>query len=159
MYQGQPLGQVPTHLLQRSHLLDAYAAQEHHDRIGLGRDEPEQEQVPAAAVVAFENGLAEGALLVKRHLWRSGDREQNKSDRASGCGAGERTAGRRTWLYFPRTRWWMMCDPDVLPQELQNHLPRDRTWVCHWAQLMAACGVRLAGHGGRMDDAHHPPRT
>lgn len=43
-------------------------AQQHHHRVRLRRDEAQQEDVPAATVVALQYCLTQGPVLVQRHF-------------------------------------------------------------------------------------------
>ncbi len=43
-------------------------AQKHHNRVGFSRDEPEQEHITAAAVIALQNRLSQRPVLMQRHL-------------------------------------------------------------------------------------------
>lgn len=58
-------------------------AEEHHHGIGLGRDEAQQEDIPAATVVALQHRLAQWAVLVQRHLFAFGS-DQMVHDVAAG---------------------------------------------------------------------------
>lgn len=67
--QRLPSRDIPAHVLGRWSGTTRLAAQEHNDRIRLGRDETEEEDVLCAAVVALENGIAEGGLGVKLYFF------------------------------------------------------------------------------------------
>ena len=59
----------PVHILEAALLLGTgVSAEEHHHGVGLGRDEPQQEHVAAATVVALQNGLPKGAIFVQSDL-------------------------------------------------------------------------------------------
>ena len=67
LYQRLPLVQVPLHVAQGVVLEAGVPAEEHHDPPGRGH-EPEEEDVPEAAVVAFQHGVPQRVLGVQRHL-------------------------------------------------------------------------------------------
>jgi hypothetical protein len=54
--------------LQPSPAAGSSPAQQHHHRVGLRRDEAQQEDVAAATVVALQHGLAQRPVLVQRHF-------------------------------------------------------------------------------------------
>ncbi len=43
-------------------------AQKHHNRVSFSRDEAEQEDITAAAVIALQNRLSQRSVLMQRHL-------------------------------------------------------------------------------------------
>lgn len=50
-------------------------AQQNHHGVSLGWDEAQQEDVAAAAVVALQDGLAQGPVLVQSHLLALGSHQ------------------------------------------------------------------------------------
>jgi hypothetical protein len=66
--QRLPHGEVPVLILCDRLRRAGLPTQEDDNRVCLGRDEPEEEHVPATAVVALESGFPKGRVLVQRHL-------------------------------------------------------------------------------------------
>ena len=65
---GRPLRRVPDDVLRRGHGSTRLAAEQDDDRVALGRDETEHENVLAAAVVALGRRLAERRFGVEHNL-------------------------------------------------------------------------------------------
>lgn len=62
------------------------ATQQHHDRVGLGRDEAEEKDVATATVVALQYCLSQRTVLVQCHLFGLGP-HQVVDDVAAKCTA------------------------------------------------------------------------
>ena len=62
----------PVHVLETGLLRARHTAEQHDDRVGLGRNEPKQEHVLAATVVTLQHSLSEGAVSVETHLFALG---------------------------------------------------------------------------------------
>ena len=58
----------PIHVLEAALLGAGYTTEQHNDRVGLGWDEPQQEGVPAAAVVTLEHRLTERTVSMETDL-------------------------------------------------------------------------------------------
>lgn len=65
---GGPLGEIPRGILVHRAGGTGLPAQEDDDRIRLGGDEPEEEDVATAAIITLEEGLPEGPIRVQDDL-------------------------------------------------------------------------------------------
>ena len=63
-----PLIRFPVHVLERVLGRARLPAEQHHDGVGLGRNEAEDEDVLDAAAVAVQDGFAQKAVFVQGHL-------------------------------------------------------------------------------------------
>mmetsp|Transcript_55290 Transcript_55290/g.153195 ORF Transcript_55290/g.153195 Transcript_55290/m.153195 type:complete len:314 (-) Transcript_55290:275-1216(-) len=67
LYERLPLPEVPIGILQRV-VRQADSAQQHHNRVALRSNEAEEEDVALAAIVALQDYLPQGAVVVELHL-------------------------------------------------------------------------------------------
>ena len=82
--QRLPLVRLPVEVLERALRSARLSTQQHHHRVRLCRYEAQQEHVPASAVVALQNGLAQRPVLVQRHLLALGSNQMVDNVRARG---------------------------------------------------------------------------
>ena len=82
-----PLGQLPIHILEGRDRLDAHPAEQYDDAGAAGRDEAQDEGVLAGAVVALQDGVAEGTLGMELDLVGPGPDEVVDEVGASAEGA------------------------------------------------------------------------
>ena len=76
-----------------------YTTEQYNDRVGLGWDEPQQEDVPAAAVVTLEHRLTERAVSVETNLLALGE-DQVVDDVTGGGEGGGLVQFYTVWVFF-----------------------------------------------------------
>ena len=81
---GLPARSVPVHVLGRRHGGAWLATEKNDDRVGLGGDETEEEDILGTAVVAFEDGVAKGGGRVELDLLVTGAHEMVDDVRGRG---------------------------------------------------------------------------
>lgn len=78
--------------------------EQHNNRIRLGRNETQQKHIAAATIVALQNRISQGTMSC-------GNPDAKPKD-LSTCNV--------TSLCFARTRWLMMCAPEVFPNAVST---------------------------------------
>lgn len=58
-----------------SHIKVTSPAQQHHDRVGFGRNESQKEDVTAATVVALQHRFSQRTVFMQHHLLRLGSHQ------------------------------------------------------------------------------------
>ena len=69
--EGMPLSQLPIHILQRRHRLDANPTKQYHHTRTARRYETQNERILGGAIVAFQDGIAQRRLGMELDLVRS----------------------------------------------------------------------------------------